>query len=101
MRLRKGVVDLQRSRRRGLSLRSRLSRQLYLVTVVDGVTIGKTGKGQSVPGVLFDCLLEVLDGALERLFGPAIPVITALQIQLIGFGIFRGAIRTACVIVSY
>src|SRR2546425_593895 len=89
------VVNLQGLGGRGLGLGPGLARRLYLVIAVDGVAISQAGIGQSVAGVLLNRLLEVLDRAFERLFGPAVPVIAALQIKLVGFGVFRGALRAA------
>jgi hypothetical protein len=88
-----GVVDLEGFDGGGLGLGPGLAGQLDLVAVVDGVAVGQAGIGQSVTGVLVDRLLEVLDGALERLLGPAVPVVAALYVRLIGVGVFRGALR--------
>src|SRR3990170_1807963 len=51
------------------------------------VRISQAGVSQSVGGVFFDGLLEVLDGPVESLLGSLGQPVAASQIVLIGIGI--------------
>ena len=72
--LSQGVVDLQCLRGRSLGLWHTLSRRLQLMAGEDPVAVGQADVGQSVTGVLLNRLLEVVDGALQRLLGPSAPI---------------------------
>src|SRR5262249_52433000 len=48
--------------------------------------------GQREAGVLLDCLAKILNSAVQRLRIPFVPVVPALEIQLIRVAIFRYAL---------
>src|SRR5438445_13528542 len=52
------------------------------------VSISKASIGLSVIGILRHGLIEVLDCFFEPTFGPLVPVIKTLKIELIGLGVF-------------
>jgi hypothetical protein len=53
----------------------------------DVVALGEAGVGLGVIRVMHDGLGEGVDGLIEAAFGSAAPVVAALEVELLGFGV--------------
>ena len=58
----------------GLRLEVTLLGRLYCISAQQRVAIGNAGVGQSIINVFGNRLLEILDAALESIFGPLVQV---------------------------
>ena len=86
------VVDRQRPGGRGLRPAEGLDRSGGGEVIGEsgrGVAIGQTAVGDGVARVPVDGPLKALGGLEDRLPGPLVPEVAALQIELVGFGIHR------------
>lgn len=81
------VVEPERLPDSGLGQRAGLGGTGNVVNRIDGVGFGQPGVGQGIGGILLQGLLELLGGLLEHTHGALVPVKTALQVELIGFGV--------------
>ncbi len=84
-------VELQRLQRGRLCLVERLDP----IRAEQQVRVGQPGVGERVLRVLFDRVLEVLDRLLVAGDRALVPVIAALQVQLVRLGVFGVAPRGA------
>src|SRR5262249_19007551 len=87
------IVDLKSLHRRGLRFRKSLSRRKHSISVEKSVTVGQPGISQSVTRIGLYCGFESLYSFLETSGSPFIPVVTPLEIELIGFVIFGVTFR--------
>ena len=71
------------------SLIERLPRQQKSITSEQGKAISQSSVRQSVSWVLIDSLLEETDGLLYAVRCSFIPVVPALEIQLIRYRVLR------------
>src|SRR6266496_1006808 len=88
VRLRQGIVHLERLQSGGLRLRKSLSRGKPGIIEENGVAVRRARIGQRVSRVFLDRLLKVPDPLLDVLPGPLVPVVATLEIQGVGFGVF-------------
>src|SRR5688572_3298564 len=68
--------------------------------VTDDVTVCKPNICKCVRWILFYRLLKIFDGFVCRCIRSLVPVITSLQIKLIGFGILRLVLGKALLLCS-
>src|SRR6266850_7899035 len=86
----KRAIDCQRLHRCGLGLWPGFGRCKITGVPQKNIRAGKAGMGQSVARVLLDGLREEVCGFLEIGSRPLVPIEKALQIELIGRGIYSG-----------
>src|SRR5881392_163952 len=86
MRLGQCGVQSNGSRCRLVRPRKNLSRREVAEIAERGIRIGQSRVGASVARIAFDRVLEILGGLLQTDLGPLIPLIAALDIELVGFG---------------
>src|SRR5205085_1443672 len=85
----KSLVKLKSFCRSLLSLRIGFSRRTDVVNVKQPVTVCETGIGWRVIRVLLFSLIEVVYALLQSFRSAFVPVVAALQVELIGFGVGR------------
>ncbi len=83
------LVDRQRLFRRSFSFRIRVVCGSHVVNVQQQITIGESGVSETVILVSHDRLAEKVDAFLQSFNRSLVPVVTALKIETIRFGIRR------------
>ena len=91
VRLRQRVVDLESLQSGGLCFRKSLFGGKPGIQEQNRVAVRQARVGQRVRRVLLDRLLEVSNPFLEFLAGPLVPVVSASQVQAVGFRVLGGA----------
>ena len=84
MRFRQRVVNLEGAQSRGPGLWQRLTRRGTGVFFEQCITVGQSCVGKCISRVFTDRLLKLLDCFLQSVGGPAVPIVTALEMELMG-----------------
>ena len=74
------------------ALRERVLRGQIAIPSQQHVAIGDAGVCESVARIFLDRLLEVADRFVETFFRPSVPVMAALEVQPVSFGVFGVAL---------
>ena len=88
MRLGQGVIQLHRLHGGRLCVLPDLLRRRVSGLAQKVIRIRQPGVRLGIVGIFFDRLIEIVGGFSEPVFRPLVPVKKALQIELVGFGVF-------------